>query len=123
MKEITKDNLEDFMNYYHYFHDSYFANINYDVTKNCIEIIINVYWSGEPTKNSDDTLDTHKTKVRIVFDKIYESNNKTLSYFKDISEAYLNYIYLEGREYICFADDENNPSVYVVSDKISYAEI
>lgn len=105
------------------FHDSTIANINYDITKNCIEVVINVYWSGEPSKKEDGSLDTHKTKVRVLFNKIHECNNKTLSYFKDVNEAYLKYIYLEGKEYICFADDETNPSVYIISDGMMVEEL
>lgn len=47
MKELTKDNLVEFMEYYHGFHDSFIKSINYDIESSTIEMIINVFWSGD----------------------------------------------------------------------------
>ena len=39
---ITKDNLPLFMEYYHYFHDSYITNVNYNIELSQIEIFMDV---------------------------------------------------------------------------------
>ena len=44
MDKITKNNLDEFIEYYHGFHDSYITNINYDISKSKIELLINVCW-------------------------------------------------------------------------------
>ena len=46
MNKITKDNLNEFIKYYYEFHDSYITNVNYDISKSEIELLINVCWSG-----------------------------------------------------------------------------
>ena len=48
MKKITKDNLNEFIDYYHEFHDSRITNVNYDISKSEIELLIDVFWSGDP---------------------------------------------------------------------------
>ena len=46
MKEINKDNLEDFMVYYQNFHDSTITSIDYDILNSKMTLYINVFWSG-----------------------------------------------------------------------------
>lgn len=43
MNKITKNNLNNFMEFYNYFHDSYIKKINYDLDKNKIYLFINVF--------------------------------------------------------------------------------
>ncbi|MDE6142097.1 MAG: hypothetical protein K2G03_05795, partial [Bacilli bacterium] len=66
MKEITKENLEEFLYYYHGFHDSYIKNVKYDYLKGKVEIFIDVFWSGEPNIKEDGKYETHSTKMRLV---------------------------------------------------------
>lgn len=122
MKIITEDNLNDFINYYHGLHDSYITNINHDIINSKIEVLINVFWSGTPILNEDNTLDTNKTNIKIVFKGIEKYNNKIISY-SEITESYINFIKLGNKKFICFADDENEPQVYIVSDSMEYKEI
>ncbi|MCI8498022.1 MAG: hypothetical protein HFG33_01285 [Bacilli bacterium] len=123
MRKLTKNDIDEFLNYYHFLHDSHIYKINYDVNKSLIEVEIDVYWSGEATKKEDNSLDTHKTKLRIVCNGIEECNNKAMYVFDYIDSAYLKYVTIMGKEFICLADDESDPSFYVVCDYIEYEEI
>ena len=123
MVELTKDNLQEFMDYYHNFHDSYITNINYDITLSQIEIFIDVCWSGTPTLKEDGkTYETNKTKMRMVFHGVEECNNKEIFSWDYISDAFLKYIKIRNKEFICFASDEEEPFVYIVCDKIEYED-
>ena len=64
MKEITKENIKEFIKYYHGLHDSYITNINYDIAKSQIELLIDVTWSGAPILREDKTYETNKIKMR-----------------------------------------------------------
>ncbi len=48
MNKITKENLNGFIEYYHEFHDSFITDVNYDITKAKIELLMDVFWSGNP---------------------------------------------------------------------------
>lgn len=123
MNELNKNNLGEFLKFYHSFHDSYITNINYDVTKSQIELLIDVYWSGEPTLKEDNTYETNKTKMRMICEGVEKCNNKESFSWDYINDVYLNYIKLNNKEYICFASDEDDPYVYIVCDNIKYEEI
>ena len=123
MNTLNKNNLEEFIQFYHGLHDSYITNINYDITKSQIELLIDVYWSGEPTLKEDNTYETNKTKMKMVFEGVEKCNNKECFSWDFIDDVYLNYIILDNKEYICFASDENDPYVYIVCDSIKYEEI
>ena len=122
MKRITKNNLEKFLDYYHYLHDSYITNINYDVTKSQIEMLIDVYWSGEPKLKEDKTYETNKKKLRMMCSGVELCNNKESFSWDYINCVYLKYINLKNKEFICFATDEKDPYVYIVCDSIKYEE-
>lgn len=121
MKVLCKDNLEEFLIYYHDLHDSYITNVDYDVSKAKIEMSIDIYWSGEPTIKEDGSYETHETKLKMVFDKIDSCSIKGI--WTDISCAYVKYVTIRNKEFICFADDEKDPSFYVVSERAEYEEI
>lgn len=123
MNKITKDNLSSFMEYYHDFHDSHITHINYNIEKAKIQILINVYWSGEPTSNENESYNTNKTKLKMVFYGVEECNNKELFSWDYIYNAYLKFIKIKNKEFICFADDEKKPQVYVVCENIEYEEL
>lgn len=123
MKKINKDNLDEFINYYHSFNDSNIVSVNYDILNEKIEIIINTFWSGEPVLKEDNTFETNKTKIKMVLSGVIECNNKEMFSWDDINEVYLKYIKLHNKEYICFASDKENPSIYVVCDSIEYEEV
>lgn len=120
---ITKDNLSSFIEYYHGFHDSYITNINYDIRHSQIELFIDVYWSGEPILKEDRTYETNKTKMKIVFNGVEQCNNKEIFSWDYISEAFIQYIKIKNKEFICFASDEKEPLVYIVCDNIEYEEL
>lgn len=123
MNLISKENLTSFLEYYHYFHDSNILNINYDIKTMKIELIIDVYWSGEPIKKEDNSLETNKTKLRMVFKRVYECNNKELFPYDSIDCTYMKSFKLRDKDLICFSNDEKEPTVYVVSESIEYEEI
>lgn len=123
MNKIIKNNLLEFLEYYHYFHDSYITSINYDISKSKIEMLVDVYWSGTPTLREDNVYETNKTKMKIVFDSIEECNIKEVLPWDYISEIYMKYIKFDGKELICFSSDETEPIIYIVCANIEYEEI
>lgn len=123
MKKITKENLEEFLNFYHGFHDSYITDINYDIKTSCIEMFIDVFWSGEPKILEDNTYETNKTNLKMIFSGIEKCNVKEIFSWGYISEAFIKYIKLDNKDFICFSDDEKEPKVYIVCDDVSYEEI
>jgi len=123
MKKISKENLKEFIEYYHGFHDSYITNINYDIYKSEVELLIDVYWSGEPILQEDNTYQTNKTKMRMILNGVEQCNNKEIFSWDYINEAFIKYIKLNNKEFICFANDEENPLIYVVCENIEYEEI
>lgn len=123
MNELNKNNLTEFIKYYHGFHDSYITNINYDISKSKIEILIDVYWSGEPILKENGTYQTNKTKMRMILDGVVQCNNKEICLWDYINNVFIKYIKLDNKEFICFASDEQEPLVYIVCDSIQYEEI
>lgn len=120
---LTKDNLSSFIEYYHGFHDSYITKINYDIKLSQIEPFIDVYWSGEPILKEDRTYETNKTKIKMIFNGIEQCNNKEIFTWNYISNAFIQYIKIRNKEFICFASDEKEPLVYIVCDYIEYEEL
>lgn len=120
MKDINKNNLDSFMKYYQNFHDSVITSIEYDILNSKIILYINVFWSGKPSLKKDGSLETNKLNMKIVFDDIYECNNKELYSWDSIYDAYLKFIKLNNTEYICFADSKENPNIYIVANKMFY---
>ena len=120
MKNINKDNLENFMVYYQNFHDSTITSIDYDILNSKMTLYINVFWSGDTTTNKDGSLNTHKSRIKILFEDVYKCNNKELFLWDSIYDAYLKYIHLDNQEYLCFADDEKTPSIYIVCKIMKY---
>ena len=123
MNKITKNNIEEFINYYHYFHDSNINNVNYDILNSKIEIYIDVFWSGEPLIKEGVYYETNKTKIKIILSGIEQCNIKEIYSINNIEEAYLKYIKLNNKEFICFASDFENPLFYIVCDNMGYEEI
>lgn len=120
---ITKDNLSSFIEYYHGFHDSYITNINYDIKLSKIELFIDVYWSGTPILKEDGTYETNKTKMKMLFSGVEQCNNSEIFSWDYINNAFIKYIKVKNKEFICFASDEEEPLVYIVCDNIKYEEL
>ena len=122
MTLITKDNLTSFMDYYHWFHDSYITDVKYEFKKNQIELYIDIFWSGNPTLKDDGTYETNKTKLKMVCKGIYQYNYKE-NYIDYIDESYLKIININNEEYICFATDKEEPLISIVCKIIEYEEL
>ena len=123
MNKITKDNLDEFIKYYHSFHDSCITNINYDILESRIEFLIDVFWSGVPILKDDNTYETNKVKMRLILNKVEQCNNKEMFSYDFINEVFIKYIKLGNKEFICFASDEKEPLIYIVCESIEYEEI
>lgn len=123
MKKITKENIADFIKYYHAFHDSYIKSINYDINNSKIELLIDVYWSGEPTLRKDNTYDTNKSKIKIIFDNIIKCNIKERESWEYIDEAFIKYIIQDNNGLLSFELDNYAPSISIVCSSIEYEEI
>lgn len=123
MKKLTKNNLNNFLEYYHNLHDSSIKEINYDIEKLQIEIVINVFWSGKPKLKNDGTYETNKTKLKMQFIDVEKYMCKELFVSDSFTNIYLKFIYFNNHEYICFANEENDPLFYIISNEVSYEEI
>lgn len=123
MKEIAKEDLNTFMEYYHLLHDSYITQINYNINDSKIELIVDVCWSGEPTLRSDNTYETNKTRLLLVLNSIKTFNIKDYFSGDYIDKVYMKFIKLDDKEYICFATEEKEPLIYIVCESIEYEEI
>lgn len=123
MTLITKDNLLSFIEYYHNFHDSHITNINYDIMLSQIELFIDVYWRGEIVLKEDGTYEKNMAKIKMVFKGVEQCNNKEIFSWDYINEVFIKYIKINNTEYICFASDEKEPQVYIVSDNVEYEEL
>lgn len=119
---ITKDNLQSFIEYYHSFHDSYITHINYDINNSQIEIFLDIRWSGKPIIKDDKTYETNKTKMKIVFNDIYQFKNKEIFSWDYINKAFIKYIKIENKEYICFATNKEEPLLFIVCKSMEYEE-
>lgn len=123
MKQITKENLNDFIHYYHAFHDSYITNINYSINKKEIEISFDITWSGEPTLKEDKTYETNKTKLKMIFKEVEQISIKEIFDWDYINEIFFKYIEKKDQEMLCFATDEEEPQIYIICNTIEYEEI
>ena len=123
MEKLNKGNLANFIGFYHAFHDSVITNINYDVNKDKIELLVNVCWTGEATLKEDGYYETNSKKMKMIFSNIIEYKCSEICSWDFIYEIYLEYVMLDGKEYICFASDEKDPFIYIVCDSIEYEEI
>ena len=121
--QLNKNNLNNFLEYYHFFHDSYIKSINYLINDNEIELYIDVCWSDTPLLKEDKTYETNKTKLKLVFSEIKEFSCKEIFSWDYIDKAYIDNIKIEGKEYICFASNKEKPLIYIVSNNIEYSEI
>lgn len=123
MKKINKDNVREFIDYYHGFHDSYIKNINYNIFEAKIEMLIDVCWSGTPILKDDGTYQTNKVGMKMIFHGILKYTSKEMFSWDYVNHAMIKYIKLDNKEFICFASDENDPLVYIVCDNIEYEEM
>lgn len=122
MQQISKENLTTFMDYYHWFHDSYINNVIFDYKKCQVKLFIDVFWSGEPTLKSDGTYETNKKKIRMLCHDVIQYNYKEV-YTDYIDDAYLKYLKINREEYLCFATDKEEPQISIVCKSIEYEEI
>ena len=120
MNVINKDNIEEFMNKYNDFHDSNFININYDIYKQNIEIIIEVFWK----LNEKGEYERSENNLKMSFENTEECNIKEINSWDFIYEAYMKYVNIEDLgEMLCFASDKDDPLFYIICKDIQYEEI
>lgn len=123
MKNVNKDNLQCFIEYYHGFHDSYIKNINYNVDNAQIELLINAGWCGEITLNQNGYYETNATKIKMIFNNVIEFNNKEILSFDFINETRIKYIQIREKDMICLDFDGDSTLVHIIFDNIDYEEI
>lgn len=116
MKKITEDNLEEFLETYHDLHDSWIADIKYNIFDSKIELLFEFI-------NDPKRLDPEKKKLRMIFNDVQQCDIREMYSWDYIQEAYLDYILFEEDEYICFANDEKEPMIYIVCEDIDYEEV
>lgn len=120
MYQINKENIEEIMKKYNNFHDCNFININYDIYKQRIEIILELYWTIE----ENGEYNRSKKNMKMLFDKIKECNIKENESWDFFKEAYIEYKKNEDfGEMICFYNDKEDPLFYIMCEGIEYEEI
>ena len=121
MTPITKENLNHFIEYVHNFHDSTIEDVKLDYKNSKIIFDLNVFWSGTPTIKKDGTYETHRTKIKMYFEEI-EQFRLQETYQDYLESALLKIIKIKNEEFFCFASDEQEPSIAIVSKKAFYEE-
>ena len=123
MKEIKPNNIKDFIDYYHNFHDSNI--IEFKKEKDYIELTVSVFWSNKPTMNEDNSFNTNKTKMRIVFKNINDFNYNENILYDEINDSNIKCTEIDGKEFIGFVlyDMMNEIILYIVANDITYEEI
>ncbi len=122
---VTKENLKQFKDYYFWFHDSTISNVVFDRLTNELILFLDVCWSGKPYVKPDGYYETHPVKMKILFSNVkkYKNNLDSEDYMGYIEYAHMEFITLDKREYICFAEDKEEPFFYVIAKSCEYEEI
>ncbi|MCH5167240.1 MAG: hypothetical protein J1F35_05030 [Erysipelotrichales bacterium] len=123
MERITENNLSTFLETYHCLHDSDIENINYDIKNSKIEIIINTMWKEDIVLNEDNSFKTNSVTLKIIFYGVDEFNCKEMFSWDYISEVFLKFVKIKNKNFICFANKEKDPEIYIVCDYIEYTQI
>lgn len=123
MNEVTKENIKEFLTFYHAFHDAIIKNVNFNIIGDSVEIILHIIWAGDTELDEDNKFKTVDKNIKLIFSDINDLSIKHFDQFNYISEVYLKFINYKSEECICFADELNKPTIYVVSNKLSYEEI
>lgn len=121
MKINNNESIKEFLINYKSLHDSNITNINYDITNSKLEMSINVFWSGEPVLKEDNTYETNKTKINLIFEGIEKLTIKEIESFDYIEGIKLEYIKLNNKDYINFVD--NYEIINIICEELSYEEI
>lgn len=122
MKVIDKVNIEDFLEYYHNFHDATIESVIYDCSKSSAKVIIKTFWVGENEIHNGKIIPKNKS-IKIVFNGVKKINVREILSHDYIMEIYFKYITLENTEYMCFADNDTNPKFYCVCESMEYDEL
>lgn len=123
MKKITKENINEFLEYYHNFHDGVIKSIIYDCDQAKIKFIIEIFWVGKDEVNKDGKYNTKRRNIKLVFNQVENVNIKERFSWDFITEAYLKFITINNKELLCFADNDTNPDFYCVSESLEYEEM
>lgn len=116
MIEISKKNLNEFLDDFYNLHDSVITNVNYNVHQYTVEMFIDLYWIKDI--KTGDSKRTDKI-IKIIFEGIEIINIKELGW-NWILDVYIKYITIKNKEFICFANAEEEPDVYIVCEKLKY---
>lgn len=127
METINKNNINDFINYYHNFHNCNILDIKYDIEKSIVELVVDVWEQEKSILKKDNIYETKKTKLRMVFNDIkdFSENNPYCSNY--IDSTLLKYFKMHGDDLIVFSlyseDPDEDPILYIVAKNIKYEEI
>ena len=123
MEELKKKNFQDFITNYNSLHDSRVLNINYNIEKSEIELLIKTLWTGDIVLTLDGTYKKSTTKIRLLFKDIVLCNFKELKSKYLIKEIVMDRIKIDKSYYSCFKSSKLNPLIYIVAKHIYYEEI
>lgn len=118
--EITKENLREFLNLYHYLHDSNIINVNYNIKEAKVEMMIKVFWKGEPKLKDDGYYEDSKVLLKLTFLEVEKMKVYELFSYDYIDDIDISYVTIENKEYIKFEDKDND--ILVIAEALSYEE-
>lgn len=121
MNEINKSNLVEFLTRFHYFHDANIKDVHYDISGARAEIIIKVFWEGEPKLKSDGYYESANKTLKLIFDDVEKLKIFELFSYDYINDANIEYTMIDNKEYIKYEDRGND--ILVISEKLSYTEV
>lgn len=122
MKLIDRNNIEEFLEYYHNFHDATIESAIYDCSKATAKVIIKTFWVGENEIHYGKVVPKNKL-IKIVFNDVEKINIREMFSYDYIMEIYFKFITLDNKEFMCFADNDTNPNFYCVCESMEYDEL
>lgn len=85
-----------------------------------IEMVVDVQWSGESKLKEDGTYETNKKQLKLIFEGVEKYINKEIFSWNFIYKVYFDYIKLNNKEFLCFANAEEDPFIYIICDMVRY---
>lgn len=88
---MNKENINEILSYYHYFHDSRINKIDYNIDEDKIDVYINACFADQLVL-TDNGYNKSWVKIKIQLKKIIKCNIKEFYTYDDIDELFLKFI-------------------------------
>ncbi len=112
IKNIT--DIKEFNKNFHFLHDCSYYKINYDVVNDKIILTLKLFWKKEINIAKENNY------IILTFHNIVKYKINDIHSWDFIYKIYLNFIKHNNKNVICFADDKNEPNIYILCSDINY---